>query len=93
MSHIGSFTAREVMGYVSEYGWHPDGVGKHPNYVHPDSDNKIQIPFHGKQTLKLQTVRSIFNQAGMLPVFRLMQKGVPWKQIRKKVPAIEKPQP
>lgn len=56
--------SREVISKLKQDGWIRVNVrGSHHQYKHPIKKNKITVP-HPKKDLPLNTLKSIFKQAG-----------------------------
>lgn len=59
--------AREVIKLLKKDGWTLEYIGKssHHYYTHPSKPGKVTVPAHAGKDLKLKTLNSILNQAGL----------------------------
>ena len=59
-------TAREVEGYLKEYGYeHDHTTGSHRVWINPRNGHAVPIPFHGNRVLPQGTLNAIFNACGI----------------------------
>ena len=91
MSHLPSFTAQDLVAVIRKFGWHEcDGSGSHMQFTHNELPGKVTIANHSKHAIPVGTVKSIFTQAGLQAVYKMLQQGTPLKAIERKM---SQPQP
>ena len=59
-------TGRELLRALGKAGWERvNQVGSHVHLKHPVRPGRVTVPVHSGETLRLGTLRSILDQAGM----------------------------
>ena len=59
-------TAKEIIKIIEKNGWRriklKSGSG-HLQFKHPEKKGKVTVPFHGKDDLNKDAIKSIYKQA------------------------------
>ena len=59
-------TGRDLLRALARGGWQRvNQVGSHVHLKHPDRPGRVTVPVHSGETLRLKTLTSILDQAGM----------------------------
>ena len=68
MPRLPRITATELLRALGRAGWYRDHqLGSHVYLRHPTSPGLVVVPVHAGRILRLKTLQSILDQAGMSP--------------------------
>ncbi|MCM3337464.1 type II toxin-antitoxin system HicA family toxin [Paenibacillus sp. MER TA 81-3] len=61
-----AYSSREIIKIIKADGWvHKNTEGDHWHFKHPTKSGKVTVA-HPKKNLKRKTIKSIFEQAGLI---------------------------